>query len=187
MAKVKRKRKRYTDAQHVEVLERIALGESYASISRVTGVGYQTVLMWRDAETKKSKEFQLDTDTIQKLRAENKEKFVKQAWQSIEMASELIRRKLERALNDEAVIDKIVAEVAKDIEESKKGNFAKGKERGYLDKIKAALKLEDISKVADVMAKVYDKQALASNENTQNIGVNRKLEDFIKDLGKESD
>lgn len=37
--------------------------------------------------------------------------------------------------------------------------------------------------LSTVLGTLYDKQALASNENTQNIGLNRKLEDFIKDIG----
>ena len=182
--KKKRERRIYSDAERIALLERLHLGESITAAARAVGVHYETARRWARGETAEIKELkkEMDFEEIEDIRREQKGKFVKESWENIRLAVTLMHRRLKRAVEQEDQIDKLLETADMEIEALIPKEFTQKTAKRALYKQIAELKLEDIGKLSIVAGTLYDKQALASNENTQNIGLNRKLEDFIKDL-----
>lgn len=92
---------------------------------------------------------------------ENKKKFSKDSWKNIEKAQEIINRRLDRALKQEAVLDEIVDIVlgadSEDLSEEQK--------KSILHKLRK-IRLDDVRDIAVVIGTLYDKQALANDEAT---------------------
>lgn len=179
-----RKMPTYSEEIKIALLERVHLGETVADAAKALGVPYHSARRWAAGETAEIKEIKkvIDYEELEELRKEQKAEFVKAAWENIRLAITLIHRRLTRAVEQEEQIDKLLEAADMEIEALIPQEYSQKTAKRTLYKQIAELKLEDISKLSIVMGTQYDKQALASNENTQNIGLNRKLEDFIKDL-----
>ncbi len=113
---------------------------------------------------------------LEELRNEKKESFVFSAWRSIEKATNLLEHRIDRALFNEMALDKLL-EIALDADISKLSQTEKNAICAKL----ASLKLESTRELSTVIGTLYDKQALANQEPTVNVGGElglRKFEDM---------
>lgn len=126
-------------------------GRTIANVARELSIGYTTIYGWvKDLE---------DAPNFEEIRGLKRQEFIENAWECVGKAQKLLYKRLERAINDEKIIDELI-EVAKNDED-----LDLIERRALLSKL-AVIKLEDVAKLATVIGTMYDKQALASNEPT---------------------
>lgn len=172
MAKPKRA---YTEKQREEAIALLAV-TTLSDASRKLGIAKSTLIQWRDGTVKCAQDC---SEQYEQLRTEKKKEFIESAWKSIRLANELIERQLQRALRQEADIDELLSVTLEEIGNSEMTDKQKTAGISNLYKKIAALKIEDINKLSTTLGTLYDKQALASNEPTQNIQANIvKFEDL---------
>ena len=111
-----------------------------------------------------------DQKEFAQLLDKNKELFAEQATEIVNMSVKLLKRRLERALEHEETIDKLIDEFASDGELNDK---LKAKLIGELSK----KQMQSASDIARTMAIVYDKRALAKGESTENTEITISLEE----------
>lgn len=144
-------------------------GNNVSFVSKQLDIPYSTAKGWKYDLEKKD-------DKFTKLRDKKKEEFVEGSWKIINLAKTLLERRLARAISSEDELDELVAEITeldyKELTDSqRKGLFAKV----------AAIKVEDVGKIATVLGTLYDKQALANKEATAVVEGNitvKKFEDY---------
>ena len=107
--------------------------------------------------------------TLDELRAKKKRDFVDNSWAIIEGAQAILKRRVERAIHKEDVIDEIISIV----EDS---DLTEEARKGLLRKL-SAVRLDDIRALSSILATCYDKQALAAGDPTV-IGDIKKFEDL---------
>ena len=108
--------------------------------------------------------------TLDELRAKKKRDFVDNSWAIIEGAQAILKRRVERAIHKEDVIDEIIS-IVEDSE-----NLTEEARKGLLRKL-SAVRLDDIRALSSILATCYDKQALAAGDPTV-IGDIKKFEDL---------
>lgn len=108
--------------------------------------------------------------TLDELRAKKKRDFVDNSWAIIEGAQAILKRRVERAIRKEDVIDEIIS-IVEDSE-----NLTEEARKGLLRKL-SAVRLDDIRALSSILATCYDKQALAAGDPTV-IGDIQKFEDL---------
>lgn len=178
--------KRYTKKQKAEALKRIKGGESVRALSRELEIPRTTLLGWKKAAEKKdettpararkktaqAREEKLDSPTIASVQDETEEQtqneakknFSKKSWDNIDKAQRIIDRRLSRALDYEAEIDKIVETLA-DMGED---DLSYNEKQALLAKLRK-IKVSDLRDVVVLIGTLYDKQALANKESTMNV------------------
>ena len=140
-----------------------ATEDNLSRIARELGVPDSTVRGWKkkyDEECKK--------DPVKaEARDEKKRAFVNDCWDIINDAIKVASRRINRAATEEAAIDALIDEVSDATVE-----IEMDQKRAYeIVKKVESLKCEDIVKLTTVIGTLYDKQALASGDNTANVGV----------------
>ncbi|MEG1662546.1 MAG: hypothetical protein RR338_01020 [Clostridia bacterium] len=160
---------KYGDEIKEKAYALLMAGNNVSFVSKQLGLPYNTVKDWKHGlETK--------DDKFTELRDKKKEEFVEGSWKIINLAKTLLERRLARAMTSEDDLDELVAEITeldyKELTDSqRKGLYAKV----------AAIKVEDVGKIATVLGTLYDKQALANKEATAIVEGNitvKKFEDF---------
>lgn len=116
----------------------------------------------------------LEPATLNELRNQKKAEFVNRAWGMLERTQILLERRIVRAEQNEAAIDKIV----KLIEQKGATDGLNQTERNALYRELSELKLESAKSLAVLLGTLYDKQALAAKEPTVNVGGAIKFEDL---------
>lgn len=143
-------------------------------VAKELGLPYSTVKTWENKFIKEGRKkiangetSQNDEDNLVKLRNKKREEFVNSAWENIELADKLIKRKLKRALEQEDQIDELIAVANEELdeEESEKNRSNEKKRQRICSKIDA-LKLDNLSQISTTLGTLYDKQALANGEAT---------------------
>lgn len=160
---------KYGDEIKEKAYALLMAGNNVSFVSKQLGLPYTTVKSWEKGLEKKD-------DNFVELRNKKKEEFVKDSWKIINLAKTLLERRLARAITSEDDLDELVAEITeldyKELTDSqRKGLYAKV----------AAIKVEDVGKIATVLGTLYDKQALANKEATAIVEGNitvKKFEDF---------
>lgn len=167
---------KYPEEIRIRAMEMLTVG-SVAEVARALNLPEGTLQTWKEQKTKGSKEF---AENFKELREEKKKNFVEQSWKSIDLANQLIEKRLKRALDKEKEIDELL-EVATD-------SFTDNKERAAyskgLGKNIAKMRLDDISKIAITYGTLYDKQALAQGDSTQNTSIKIELAEELEDYAK---
>lgn len=129
-------------------------------ISRRLGVPESTLRGWKKAYDERTEQ----DDDLAKLRAKKKERFARKAWRSIELSMTLLERRLERAVEQEAELDRLLQEA--NGEDAVRSERARKEILGKL----SVLRCEDMGKLATVLGTLYDKQALIAKEETEIVG-----------------
>lgn len=147
-----------------EVMERayalFELTDNNRAIGRKLGVPEATVRGWR-----KKYLARLETDEeFAQIRALKKERLVRDAWRGVELSVKALLRRLERAVQEEAEIDLLMTVARKAAEEEGLDPLQR---TAMLNRL-CGLKCEDLGKLVTVLGTLYDKQALASGDSTQN-------------------
>ena len=159
--------KKYNDDIKEQALALLSVNNNVGEVAKQLGLPYKTVYNWRNQPSN-------DTPNLEKLRNENKEKFVNKSWEIIGKAQKLIDKRMNRAIEFEDEIDELIDRIAID------DSLTDAEIKSIITKIKK-LKLESATELSTVIGTLYDKQALANKEATAivegNIGV-KKFEDL---------
>jgi len=169
---------KYNDNHKASAIALIEAGKTQAEVAKSLKIPRTTLCNWyaeyrhsqpvtEQTEIEKKQEFIAKVETF-------KNEFSASAQSVVGLATELVERRLKRAANQEAAIDKAIEMISQDEELS----YAQKKE--IINQLKQ-IKVEDISKLSIVAGTFYDKQALANKEATSIIDGNitvKKFEDF---------
>lgn len=157
--------KKFNDDIKEKALAMLATNNNLAEVAKQLNIHENTLRSWRDNPK---------NDEFVELRAKKKREFVEKSWKIIEDAQKLLGRRIKRALVSEDDIDTLV----KEITELDYEDLSKEQRQALYRKI-SAIKIDDVGRLATVLGTIYDKQALASNDSTVNIG-GETLEQLIK-------
>lgn len=160
------KGRKYNDDIKEKARALLSVNNSTSFVARELGLPESTIRTW-----KKQFEAEEGEDSFANLRQKKKEEFVKQAWVDIDLASSILHRRLERAVNDEGKLDELLASVVLDPQISLEDKKA------FIAQI-SSIKLMDIGKVCTAMGLLYDKQALAVKDATSVVEGSMKFEDM---------
>lgn len=158
---------KHTDETRIKAIELLSV-YSVAEVARQLGIHENTVRTWSKGETKASK---ADSEQLVELRAKRKQEFVDDAWDIINKAKALINRRLSRALTQESEIDTLLDKANEEIDSLDCSPKTKDQMKKTVSGKIQALKLEDLRELSVALGTIYDKQALANNENTINAGI----------------
>ncbi len=166
--------KRYSDEIKEKALALLAVYDNNAlKVAKELGLPYSSVANWK-YDKKKEEELGKSEQELEQLRQDNKKQFINNAWDIISKAQNLLERRLNRAIECEDEIDRLIDELIED------DDLGEQQRKAILSKLKS-LKLEDTRELSTVLGTLYDKQALANKEATSivegNIGV-KKFEDL---------
>lgn len=158
---------KYSDEQRENALALLTT-KSITQVSKETKIPYTTLLGWTKSPDKINPNFK-------EVRDKKKQQFVERAWNIIEKADLIMERKLNRTLIDEDKLDELI-------------DKARGSEkltsvevRNLINAINS-VKSENIGQLSTVIGTMYDKQALANKEATVNHGLDKSVEDVLKEL-----
>lgn len=162
--------KKYNDDVMEKAYALFDTNNNISYISRRLGVPESTLRGWK---RKYDRESERDP-TLARLRAQYKADFVKSAWRTINMTQALLERRLRRAVENESLIDGLLSFAA---ESTASERLSDKRRQELLSKI-SALQCEDLGRLVTVLGTLYDKQALASREETEIVGGNVRVEKF---------
>ena len=162
---------KYPDRIKEEVLAKLALNIPMLQLSREYEIPVTTISSWKKEAMEKSDEFE-------NLRKENKAKFVNNAWNLINDAMAVAQKRVGRSKDFEENVD-IVANTIK----KNSNKLCEDLGIGYFDLLNLVKELQQmktikVGELSTLIGTMYDKQALASDEPTENVNV--KLEDFFR-------
>ena len=179
-----------TDEQTLEVARAyLAARETVAAVAGRLSVPESTVRGWRkrfekeDAATDAAKKpvgggggkemlQHYASADFAELRAQKKREMIERAWRIIEKAQAKVERDLDRAIEKEKQIDNAITLLGT------VGSEMSSSEIKATFKVLRELKIDDIGKLSTVMGTMYDKQALAMGDATENVGVAKRFEDM---------
>lgn len=141
-----------------KVIAMFCEGFSQTEIGKKTGVPRSTISGWIKNYKQENPDNEMDT-----IRREKKAEFAAKAWDVIDDSMELLGGRVKTALEKENELDELLDEVLSDKE------LNENKKKALIAKIHA-LQVHNIKDISTVIGTLYDKQALAQGETTQNIG-----------------
>ena len=186
--------KKFNDDIKEKAFALLATNNNAKVVADTLGLKYTTVKTWEKKFLKEAEEQQkakaeaennqeaedkqdtnLRTENLVELRNKKKKEFVDSSWNIISKTQTLLERRITRALEKEDELDSLVTEIEqldyKDLSQE---------QRKALHKKMAAIKVEDVGKLATMLGTLYDKQALANNEATSKVDGVIRIEDIIK-------
>lgn len=192
---------KYNDDIKEKAFALLAVNNNVQEVAKQLDLPYNTVKTWEKKFLKEAEEQQkvkaeaennqeaednqdtnLRTENLVELRNKKKKEFVDSSWNIISKAQTLLERRITRALEKEDELDSLVTEIEqldyKDLSQE---------QRKALHKKMAAIKVEDVGKLATMLGTLYDKQALANNEATSKVDGVIRIEDIIKKAEGKSD
>lgn len=193
--------KKFNDDIKEKAFALLATNNNAKVVADTLGLKYTTVKTWEKKFLKEAEEQQkvkaeaennqeaednqdtnLRTENLVELRNKKKKEFVDSSWNIISKAQTLLERRITRALEKEDELDSLVTEIEqldyKDLSQE---------QRKALHRKMAAIKVEDVGKLATMLGTLYDKQALANNEATSKVDGVIRIEDIIKKAEGKSD
>ena len=196
--------KKFNDDIKEKAFALLATNNNAKVVADTLGLKYTTVKTWEKKFLKEAEEQQkakaaaennqeaadnqttnftnLRSENLIELRNKKKKEFVDSSWNIISKAQTLLERRITRALEKEDELDSLVTEIEqldyKDLSQE---------QRKALHKKMAAIKVEDVGKLATMLGTLYDKQALANNEATSKVDGVIRIEDIIKKAEGKSD
>ena len=193
--------KKFNDDIKEKAFALLATNNNAKVVADTLGLKYTTVKTWEKKFLKEAEEQQkvkaeaennqeaednqdtnLRTENLVELRNKKKKEFVDSSWNIISKAQTLLERRITRALEKEDELDSLVTEIEqldyKDLSQE---------QRKALHRKMAAIKVEDVGKLATMLGTLYEKQALANNEATSKVDGVIRIEDIIKKAEGKSD
>jgi len=150
---------KYDDRVRERALALLATNMSARGVAAKLGVAESTVRNWKRAYLEENPSY------LTELRAQKRAEFAAVAWADIGKAQGMLSRRLDRAEAQEDALDKLIALVS----EADVMTLTR-EEKRELIRMLQMIKLEDPSKLTNIIGVLYDKQALASDESTVNVG-----------------
>ena len=151
--------KKYNDDIKERAFALAATNNSITAVAKELGIPRTTVKTWLSQQNEE------ETQTLEALHRQNKERFVEEAWRAIHAGQELLIRRLERAVDSEREMDRLLSEFLICSDQLSEGQIREMQKRF------GELKVMDIGKVAVVLGTMYDKQALIAKEATARVEV----------------
>ena len=130
---------------------RVAAGESLSRVARELGIAKSTLHSWLT---------QADRDGHQEAREDQKQRFIRQAWESVFKAVTCGDKRMSFLIENADKIDDAIEAVAK-------AEDLTGKQRAEILKILGSLASIPLKDLAIYIGTIYDKIALASGDVTQ--------------------
>lgn len=165
--------KKYSDEIKEKAFAMLVVNNNSAEVARTLGIPRNTLHVW--VKERDNKAVEQNKPTIEQLRTNKKKEFADKAWKSINKIQTLLERRLERAVQSEDKIDELLLEIL----ELDGKDLSKDQRKALYQKI-SSIKVESVKELAVVLGTLYDKQALANNESTQNIS--GTIESVIKQI-----
>ncbi|MBO5110607.1 MAG: helix-turn-helix domain-containing protein [Clostridia bacterium] len=150
---------KFDDRVREKAIALLATNMTAAEVAKRTGASETTVRNW------KKQYLEDDPQALAKLRVQKRAVFAANAWSDIEKAQGMLSRRLDRAEAQEDALDKLIALVS----EADVMTLTR-EEKRELIRMLQMIKLEDPAKLTNIIGVLYDKQALASDESTVNLG-----------------
>lgn len=162
------KKRRYSDQLKEQAIALYSSGESLSGTAKKFKVPIGTLSGWIN---------QKPAEEIEKVRNENKAKFAEKAWEPINNAMELLNREIKTALDKQEELERLIDSVL-DLEDE---------DMPYKEKLAAIKQLSkigrmDLRELTTAIGTLYDKQALAKGDTTENITIT--LEGDLKDYAE---
>lgn len=192
---------KYNDDIKEKAFALLAVNNNVQEVAKQLDLPYNTVKTWEKKFLKEAEEQQkakaeaennqeaedkqdtnLRTENLVELRNKKKKEFVDNSWNIISKAQTLLERRITRALEKEDELDSLVSEI-----EQLDYQDLNQEQRKSLHRKMAAIKVEDVGKLATMLGTLYDKQALANNEATSKVDGVIRIEDIIKKAEGKSD
>lgn len=151
--------RKYNDDLKERAFALLAVNNSVSFVAKELGIPRSTLKSWKEAYDRGADDN--EGLSIAKLRHKKKEEFVRNAWECIDKVEMLLKRRLDRAISNEDVIDKVLDEMLKLEGEG----ISEAQTRSICAKL-SSLKLESVRELATILGTLYDKQALANKEAT---------------------
>lgn len=156
--------KKTSEAEIIEIFVSYSRTGSYSATAKEMKMPTNTVkgIIQRNISNKK----------FAKLLDENKKEFVDAATEIIDKATNLLKSKLDRAIDRETELDLLIEELYDTDEEE----LCDEKKRLLIDKLEK-LKIISCGELARVMGVYYDKRSRAKGEITENVKIEIGLSD----------
>jgi hypothetical protein len=112
---------------------------------------------------------------VAEIRRQKMDNFISKAWESVEAGLELGKRRVVRAVEKEAELDKMIEiiEEQDDLHPLQKQNL--------INKLKD-LKVHNIRDISTYVGTMFDKIRLAQGESTENVAIKASFEDNVREL-----
>ncbi len=148
---------KYSEDIRERALALVASGHTRAYAAERVGASESAVRSWVAASMKD------DPEELAKLREKKKLAFAARAWADMEASERLIRRRIKAANAQLDALEAIICEASRE-------ELSEEERRALLRKL-AAVKIDDIGKLATVMGVLYDKSELAAGGVTERVDV----------------
>ena len=119
---------------------------------------------------------EIGTDNFESLRAQKKQEFIEQAWETVQKALKLADKRFSKALDDEEAIESLIDTVRDD-------DLTQAQKKVLVSRLNG-LQMTNIRDIAVALGTIYDKQALASGEPTQITESHKSIQELQKDTEK---
>ena len=153
------KGQKYNDDIKEKAIAMLTVNNSVSYVAKKLELPRSTVKTWKIQFDKRAEAN--GEDNIAKLRQKKKEGFINDAWVIIDTGTQILSRRLKRALESEDKLDALEKEIM-----SLPNTELSTERKKALARQLASIKVEDIGKLTVALATLYDKQALANGEAT---------------------
>ena len=140
---------------------------NYNEVSRQLCVPYATVKGWIDGKK---------PDELDKLREEKKRGFIDKASDIIDKGLRLLNRRLDRAIEHENDLDKLIDEIYR----TGKEELSQEEKNRLVSKIRS-LQIQNMRDITTAIGTLYDKRALAKGDSTDNQSIVIEIKGDAKD------
>jgi transposase-like protein len=161
----------YTDEQKQAAVALYIVNGNLTQTAKETSIPKTTLFQWlQQEETQK---------IVEQKRTEKRLEFAEKCWEPINKGVEIINRRMETILNDQSELETLMDFVTeiddKDIPYKKKINILKKLNH---------LATPDLREITTAAGTLYDKQALARGEATQNTAINVTMSGKTKEYSE---
>lgn len=172
--------KRYTDEDRIKALELLALGHSLSDVSRTFNIPITTIHNWEKEKTDGAREIkkELNSEELERIRKEKKEEFVTEANSIIFKGLKLLDKRITRALEEEESITDLIEKLQDKDTKIEDESLSRYEVIELCKKLKE-MKVQRVSEITTAIGTLYDKQALAQGDATQNINGKLTLENLL--------
>lgn len=162
--------RKYDDEIKEQALALLITDANITDVSRDLSIPRQTLVDWKAAAIASG-----DNEQLKELRKRKKEDFVKNAWLILDKALKLADRRISTALNQEDQITVLIEGVQLD------GEINEATKQSLITKLRA-LQIQSVRDLSTLIGTMFDKQALASGDETERFEVNLTFEAMQREL-----
>lgn len=159
---------RYSDDDRERAKQLLASGKTITEVSKEMSIPFSTINGWK-------KSFE-DTENFEELRNQYKKRFDEQTTEIIDSGLLILKKRFNRALKDDEELESLLREYVDACQEDDE-ELTKEKLKALAGKI-SAMRIDDVSKISQVIGTLFDKRALSQGESTQNVNATVTFENM---------